>query len=62
MTEFDYEVLDLLDDWKSATDIARELHVDVALVKESLERLLAAGKVWHDGPFYINRYGVMPSE
>jgi len=60
LTEFDYRVLACLTDWKSAREVAMELHVDVDKVKKSLEKLLEERLVWHDGPLYINRYGRVP--
>jgi len=51
------EVLKRLDDWKTAREVAREMHVSIERVKQALERLLEMRKVWHDGSLFINRYG-----
>ena len=60
LAEFDYEVLDKLTDWKRASDLAYELHTTIDKVQASLEKLLDMGLVCHDGPLFINRYGVVP--
>ena len=47
----------LREDWKSPSQLARELHISVLDAKALLKDMSQRGLVFRDGPLYIAREG-----
>lgn len=51
-------VLEYLDDWKDAWDLARDLQIPVEEARAILRDLCKKGLVFRDGHKYMRRWGV----
>ena len=49
----------LRQDWRSPSDLARELHIDILDAKALLRDFYRHGLVFRDGPLYIAREGMI---
>ena len=48
----------LREGWRSPSELARELHIDVEDARAMLNELEEQGEVFRDGPLYIAREGM----